>query len=146
MLPKDVVQILNVTNAHWICISNRDCKPGNVKVYDSLRSGDLPMSVKEVITALIKCDKKKNFLLFPEVQQQPDSSNCGLFVLAYATTLYEGKDPTKTKYDFPRMQTHFLDCLQKKKFIAFPSTSSMYLPSKPLMISFKIYLYLSSAR
>ena len=137
--PKDVVQILNVTNAHWICISNRDCKPGNVKVYDSLRSGDLPMSVKEVIAALIKCDKKKIFLIFPEVQQQPDSSSCGLFALAYAATLCEGKDPTKTKYDFPCMRTHFLNCLQKKKFISFPSTSSMYLPSKPLMTSFKIY-------
>ena len=97
------------------------------------------MSVKEVIAALIKCDKKKIFLLFPEVQQQPDSSSCGLFALAYAATLCEGKDPTKTKYDFPCMRTHFLDCLQKKKFISFPSTSSMYLPSKPLMTSFKIY-------
>ena len=56
--PKDVVQILNVTSTHWICISNKDCKPGTVKVYDSLRSGDLPLSVKEVIAALVKCDKK----------------------------------------------------------------------------------------
>ena len=100
--PKDVVEILNVISTHWICISN-DCKPGTVKVYDSLQSGDLPLSVKEIIAALVKCDIKKIFLLFPDVQQQPNSSSCGLFALAYASTLCEGKDPTKLNFDFPLM-------------------------------------------
>ena len=82
--PEGVVQILNVANSHWVCISSKDCKPGTIMVYDSLRSGDLPLSVKEVIAALLKCDKKKIFLLFPDVQQQPNSSSCGLFALANA--------------------------------------------------------------
>ena len=131
-------KFLNVTSTHQICISNKDCKQGTIKVYDSLRTGDLPLSVKEVIAALVKCDKKI-FLLFPDVQQQPNSSSCGLFALACASTLCEGKDRTKFKFDFPLMQIHFLSCLQNKKFTAFPSTSSMYLPAKPLSTSFKIY-------
>ena len=56
--PKDIVQILNVANKHWVCISNINCKPNTVKVYDSQPLGDLPLSVKEVIAALIKCNKK----------------------------------------------------------------------------------------
>ena len=87
--PKDVVHILNVANAHWVCVSSKECKPGTIKVYDSMRSGDLPLSVKEVIAALVKSDKKI-FLLFPDVQQQPNSSSCGLFDLAFASTLCEG--------------------------------------------------------
>ena len=73
------------------------------------------MSVKEVIAALVKCDKKI-FLLFPDVQQQPNSSRCGLFALACASTLFKVKDPTKLKFDFPLTRIHFLSCLQNKKF------------------------------
>ena len=137
--PEGVVQILNVANSHWVCISSKDCKPGTIMVYDSLRSGDLPLSVKEVIAALLKCDKKKIFLLFPDVQQQPNSSSCGLFALANAYTLCEGKDPTKVKYDVSLMRTHLLHCVQKHEFTAFPSTGSMYNPAKPLSTSFRIY-------
>ena len=98
-----------ITNTHWIYISSKDCKPGTINVYNRIRS--------EVIAALVKC-----VLHFPDVQQQPNSSSCGLFALAYVSILCEGKDPTKMKYDFPCMRTHFLDCLQKKKFTAFPAT------------------------
>ena len=135
----DLVQVLNIGHTHWVCVSSKDCKPGTVKVYDSLRSGDLPLSAKEVIAALVKCDKKKIFLLFPDVQQQPNSSSCGLFALAYASTLCEGKNPAKVQYDFPCMRAHFLHCLEQKKFICFPSSNALYHPVKPLMTSFRIY-------
>ena len=49
--------VVHVTNSHWVCILSKDCKPGTVLVYNSLRSGDLPPSVKEVIAALVKCEK-----------------------------------------------------------------------------------------
>ena len=124
-LSKGLVQILNVSKTHWICVSSKGCKPNTVKVYDSQRSGDLPLSVKEVIAALIRCDKKKVFLLFPDVQQQANSSSCGIFALAFASTLCEDKDPAKTRYDFPCMRAHFLQCLQQRKFTSFPSSSTM---------------------
>ena len=66
----DHVRVLNIGHMHWVCVSSKGCKPGTVKVYDSLRSGDLPLAAKKVIAALVKCDKKKIFLLFPDVQQQ----------------------------------------------------------------------------
>ena len=115
----DLVQVLNIGHTHWVCVSSKDCKPGTVKVYDSLRSGDLPLSAKEVIAALVKCDKKKIFLLFPDVQQQPNSSSCGLFALAYASTLCEGKDPAKVRYDFPCMQLISSTVLNKRSSFFF---------------------------
>ena len=60
----DHVQVLNIGHMHWVCVSSKGCKPGTVKVYDSLRSGDLPLAAKKVIAALVKCDKKKIFPSF----------------------------------------------------------------------------------
>ena len=31
----DFIQILNVAGTHWVCLTNKDCKPATVKVYDS---------------------------------------------------------------------------------------------------------------
>ena len=42
----DLVQVLNISDTHWVCVSTKDCRPGSVKVYNSLQSGDLPLSAK----------------------------------------------------------------------------------------------------
>ena len=73
----------------WVCLTNKHCKPATVKVYDGRRTGDLPLSDKEVVAALVKSKQERFHLLFPDVQQQSDSSSCGLFSLAYAQTLCE---------------------------------------------------------
>jgi len=30
------IQIINLSNSHWVCVSNINCPPGVVDVYDSL--------------------------------------------------------------------------------------------------------------
>ena len=57
--PGEFVQILNVANSHWVTISTIGCKAGTVNVYDS--GG--------------KRRKKR--------------SDCGLFAVAFATSLCE---------------------------------------------------------
>ena len=44
------VQILN---CHWICVTNIDFKSNEVKVYDSMFTGNIPMSTKEVVASLV---------------------------------------------------------------------------------------------
>ena len=56
---KDFIQILKVRHSHWVCVSNKSCNAGTVKIYDSLRTGDLPLSAKEFIFALLRYQKKK---------------------------------------------------------------------------------------
>ena len=72
------IQILIVAGTHWGCLTNKDCNPATVEVYNSRRTGDLPLSAKEVVSALVKSKQKRIHLLFPDVQQQSDSSSCGL--------------------------------------------------------------------
>ena len=48
------VQILNCCNSHWICATNINCKSNEVHVFDSMRTGDIPLSTKEVVASLMK--------------------------------------------------------------------------------------------
>ena len=66
------IQILNVKHSHWVCVSNKSCNAGVIKIFDSLMTGDLPLSAKEVIFALLRYQKKKVTLIFPDVQKQSD--------------------------------------------------------------------------
>ena len=71
----------------------------------------LTFSTKEAIAAMIKSHDKVIMLNFPVVQQQPDTSSCGLFALANAYTLCEGKDPVSINYDVNNMRSHFLSSI-----------------------------------
>ena len=136
---EDFIQILNVRHSHWVCASNKSCNAGTVKIYDSLRTGDIPLSAKEVISALLHYhyQKKKVTLIFPDVQQQSDGSACGVFALAYAYTLCQGEDPVEIQYDVLKMRPHFLSCLQKGEFTVFPSVKTRHMLFKTIMTSFR---------
>ena len=122
------VQILNVDRCHWVCVSTKFCPPSTVNVFDSYQTGkSLTFSTKEAIAAMIKSHDKVIMLNFPVVQQQPNTSSCGLFALANAYTLCEGKDPVSINYDVNNMRSHFLSCIFNKEFNAFPSTKSKSL-------------------
>ena len=85
------VQILNVNRSHWVCVSTKFCPPSTVNVFDSYQTGNnLTFSAKEAIAAMIKSDDKIIRLNFPVIQQQLDTSSCGLFALANAYSLCEG--------------------------------------------------------
>ena len=94
---------VHVAGTHWVCLTNKNCKPATVKVCDSRRTGDLLFSA-EVVAA---CPDKKQIEIaspfIPDVQHQSDSSRCELFSLAYALTLCEGIDPAKTHYDHSKL-------------------------------------------
>lgn len=118
------VQILNVDRSHWVCVSTKFSPPSTVNVFDSSyqKGKSLTFSTKEAIAAMIKSHDKVIKLHFPAVQQQPDTSSCGLFALANAYTLCEGKDPVSINYDVNNMRSHFLTCIYNMEFNAFPST------------------------
>ena len=117
---KQFVQVLNCRDNHWVCATNIGCKPNVVKIYDSMRTGDVSTSTKEDIATLLHSAEKRIYLLFPEVQQQRDGSSCGLYALAYAQTLAEGKDPSKFEYpDGAKLRTLLLQCILARKMTCF---------------------------
>jgi len=55
------------------------------------------------------------------VQQQQGGSDCGLFAIAFATSLVFGKCPALRCYTQKSMRKHLIDCLENKEMQPFHS-------------------------
>ena len=139
----DFVQILNCTRNHWsgICISTVGCQPGKVNMFDSMCTGDIPLSTKEAVASLLCTTKRFISLVFPDVQQQPNHYDCGLFALAYASSVCNNLDPATINYDQHCLRPHFLKCLKNGEFKSFPCEPKPLNPRPPLRNSFCVYCF-----
>ena len=102
----EFVQFLHVEGNHWITISNIVEKENCVNLYDSLYNG-VSQATKELIANYMNKDKVKINVI--NVQQQENNSDCGLFAIAYAQCLLEGKNPAE--YDFLHPRKHLAQYL-----------------------------------
>jgi len=135
----ELVQILNCDNQNWVCISTIGCKPRVVKVYDRMRTGDLPIKTKEGIAAMLCTPRTHIYLIFSDVQQQKSGWDCGLYAIAYAYTLYNGDDPCKFLFDEHSLRGHFSLCLQQQEIKPFPCKRNLYNPGPDMRCVFRVY-------
>ena len=97
--PGEFVQMINIRDQPWVTITNVGCKTGEVLLCDSLygfynqqypvrflKAGDSMVCSLHTISAL-------------NVQQQSPGTLCGLFAIAFATSLCDVKDPSYIIYD-----------------------------------------------
>ena len=124
----DFVQILNSNGNHWICISNLGCKPGVVEVFDSMRTGEISIEVKEGIASIMCSSRAVIETIFPYVTQQVGSCDCGLFSLAYAYTICAREEPSTLVYSQTKLHKHFKSSIDYKQIKPFPSCLTQKLP------------------
>ena len=117
----EFVQIVN-TGSHWVCMSSISCPMGTVKVYDSLYNSPSTTAVEHVCRMLHHQGEKVT-VASQKVQKQTNSDDCGLFAIAFATTLCYGEDPTKTRYEQSTMRRHLVDCIEGLEMTLFPETT-----------------------
>ena len=117
------VQILNLCSNHWVTVSNkvgglviRD----NVYVFDSLMPNKVDMNMIKQVCSLLKSPSRSLFFNIVDVMRQQNSYDCGLHAVAAATDIVFAKDPVKSRWDFPRMRPHLLQCLEEGKISPFP--------------------------
>ena len=55
------------------------------------------------------------------VQQQSNYVDCGLFSLAFATSVAYGDNPTKIFFDGNSMRPHLLKCIEQGQVAPFPA-------------------------
>ena len=84
-------------------------------------SYDLSSRVKQQI-AFICFSRERNITLnFRSVQQQEGGSDCGLYSLAFATSLCDGKNPSAVNYIQHRLRTHLVKSFEQNNIVPFPS-------------------------
>ena len=121
---KNYIQILHTGHTHWICVANT--KPGKESndtcyVYDSLNGGSLSKLSSNQIAEFSHEPSMAIKINIRPVQQQTNGVECGLYAIAFATSLAFGENPEKIIYDEKNMRKHLVKCLTNEKMEPFPT-------------------------
>ena len=119
------IQILNTGRLHWICAANmKTHRKSNAStyIYDSLNYGKIAPLVAHQIANFSFVKESVIDVNIQRVQQQDNSVDCGLYALAFATSLAFGDDPSLIVYDASKLRQHLLNCLTNNEVTRFPTT------------------------
>ena len=116
------IQLLHDGRNHWILSF---CSNGRVQVCDSLNTA-LTRSSRKATRSLYKdYFSGDEVISFLPVQRQPDGYNCGLFAIAFAAEILDGKSPSEAIFSVDEMRGHFISCLETQKLSPFPKVSDV---------------------
>ena len=84
-------------------------------------------------------DKSTMSLLIRSVQQQKNGVDCGLFSIAFATTLALGGDRSAANYDAALLRAHLIKCFDNNLLVEFPVTEKHVIKCKPYKSIVELY-------
>ena len=119
-------QILNRSaldgGTHWLLASNLlNCNMDEVCIYDSSFS-DIPFGQKCIIAGLLKPQIGQNVdIKLMNVVKQKNTYDCGVYAIAYATSLPFNIDPCTIEFAENKLRRHLIKCLERKEFSPFHS-------------------------
>ena len=99
---------------HWLCKrgGQRDGQPISLATPKSHTAS----------CSTLKYQRASFDLIYEDVDMQPNGIDCGLYSLAFATTLCSGGDPVKLHYHNDQMRSHLMKCLENGVVEPFPAT------------------------
>ena len=103
--------------SHWVAATTIGCEVGAVKVFDSIFHKLDEESKHCILNYLPKNTKIK---LVGTSQKQIGDRDCGVFAIAFCTSLAFGKDPAKQKFIQERARPHLVTCFKNNKLSVFP--------------------------
>ena len=116
----EFVQVLHINDNHWITASNIGCPVATIDLIDSMQCTKLSFRTKAQIAALLFTDQPEITVRFQPVQLQHGTNDCGVFSLAFATSLCGGQTPTQITYIQHQLRDHLCHCLENKTISPFP--------------------------
>lgn len=93
-------------------------------VYDSLYE-TIPISLVESFTALLHSSAKLLTFRNLKVHKQSNYSDYGVFVIAMATALCNGNDPTTITRNTSKLRHHLKNCLEGSRMEPFPNIKNV---------------------
>ena len=120
----DFIQILHDGNLHWVCTSNVSFAggkdPAAVAMFDSMNQGYVAKFTKQQLASFLCIQNAEMKLIMKSVQQQANTVDCGVFAIAFATSIAFGQDPSKQRFDVTKLRNHLFECLRSLKMSPFP--------------------------
>ena len=100
-----LLQILHVNNNHWAALSYIN---NNISYYDSSYS-TLSPTTKQVIANLfhLQHNASKLNILLKDVSHQSGIVDCGLYAIAYITSIAYGNDPSALVFCQEMLRSHW---------------------------------------
>ena len=115
----DSVQIINEAGkSHWITSRMQD---NQIFIYDSIKNLNITGLSIDATVALQNLHGDVKSVSFPDVSQQQGSKDCGLFAIAFATSICFGEPPEKVNFRQFLMRKHLHNCLTSRTMSLFPS-------------------------
>lgn len=112
---------------HWIC-SYYD--KNVLFIYDSLNNKCLNEDQRKFLSRLYPFKPK---VVFRRVQQQPNSVDCGVYAIAFATSLYFNIEPENVVYNHALMRNHLYEMFNNNVLLHFPIITNDFV--KPLNLN-----------
>ena len=115
----EYVQIFNVNNSHWITATNIGENTDNiVRIYDSLHQKPT-VQTRHIISQYIRPSGNSLTFKIMNCQKQLNTSDCGVFSIAFSETLLGGEDPVNINFSSD-LRYHLIKCFKNNKFSGFP--------------------------
>ena len=135
----NALQILHVDNCHWCLFSTVDCIPGELRIYDSSYT-HLSFGTTKTIAKLMHSDKQVITVHIMNVGKQRGSQDCGLYTIAFMTSLAYEKIPVTEVYEQEEMRPHLVSCFEKQSMSCFPVVKKRRVKN-PIVKTTQIELY-----
>ena len=90
-------------------------------LYDSLKKKHISKDVTAQIASYAYHPGPQLTILSKSVQQQGNGVDCGVYAIAFATSLAYGSNPEKENYDKKKIRPHLVECLKIGKLTPFPT-------------------------
>ena len=104
-----------------MCLSNMLCEGDVVELFDSMHTNrEVDNTTKQQAATILCCQSPSFSIHVINVQQQEKGNTCGLFAIAMAFDLCEGKDPLLSSYNESMLRTHLYKCFGQEKISRFP--------------------------
>ena len=111
----DHLQVIHSRGDHWVLASTVGCEGGTVNLYDSVYH-----SLDEVTLQVVHNLFQHFSINMISSQKQEGGTDCGLFVIASATAIAFGVNPTTVTFKQTSMRGHLVKCFKERKMSVFP--------------------------
>ena len=103
---KNYIQIMHNSSLHWVCVANMESRKKDNEMhylFNSLKTKRISKDVTAQIASDAYHPGPQLTILSKSVQQQGNGVDCGVYAIAFATSLEYGSNPEKESYDKKRL-------------------------------------------